>query len=69
MYGNVSEYSNEEDVIQGRPKKNENKLAWTFTFTVNVIDDVMPLNNAEFGDKIDHIYAIQLCNKGYHIFS
>jgi hypothetical protein len=39
MYGNVSEYSNEGDAIQGRPKKNENKLAWTFTFTVNVIEN------------------------------
>lgn len=65
----MSLYSNEGDIIQGRPKKIENKLAWTITFTVNVIDDVLLLNNAEFDDKIDRIYAIQLCNKGYHIFS
>lgn len=40
MYGNVSKYSNEGDVIQKIPKKNENKLAWTFTFTVKVIDEI-----------------------------
>jgi hypothetical protein len=56
----VSEYSNEGDAIQGRPKKNENKLAWTFTFTVNVIDDVMPLNNAEFGESLTNCFNIFL---------
>jgi CRISPR/Cas system CMR-associated protein Cmr5 small subunit len=46
--------------MQGLLKKNEKKLARSFTFTFRYIDDVLSLNNSRFGDFVDHIYLIEL---------
>ena len=53
-------YSYEADFIQGLLKKNENKLARSFSFTFRYIDDVLSLNNSRFGDFVDRIYPIEL---------
>jgi len=53
----------EADVIQGRLKKNEKKLARFFNFTFRYIDDVLSLNNSRFGYFIDRIYPIELETK------
>jgi hypothetical protein len=41
-------------------KKNEKKLARSFSFTFRYIDDVLSLNNSSFGDFVDRIYPIEL---------
>ena len=51
-------YSYEADFIQGLLKKNEKKLAKSFNFTFQYIDDVLSINNSRFGDFVDHIYPI-----------
>ena len=43
-------YSYEADFIQELFKKNEEKLARSFNFTLRYIDDVLSLNNSKFGD-------------------
>ena len=53
-------YSHEAAFIQGLLKKNEKKLAWSFSFTFCYIDDVLSLNNSRFGDVFDCIYPIDL---------
>jgi hypothetical protein len=53
-------YSHEAAFIQGLFKKNEKKLAWSFSFTFRYIDDVLSLNNSRFGDVFDCIYPIEL---------
>jgi hypothetical protein len=53
-------YSYESDFIQGLLKKNEKKLAKSFNFTFNYIDDVLSINNSRFGDFVDRIYPIGL---------
>jgi len=53
-------YSYEADLIQGRLKKNEKKLAQSFNFTFRYIDDVLSLNNSRFGDFVDRIYSFEL---------
>jgi hypothetical protein len=53
-------YSYEADFIQGLLKKNEKKLARSFSFTFRYIDDVLSLNNYRFGDFVDRIYPIEL---------
>jgi hypothetical protein len=40
-------------------KKNEKKLARSFSFTFRYIDDVLSLNNSRFGDFVDRIYPIE----------
>jgi hypothetical protein len=50
----------EADLIKGRLKKNEKKLARSFNFTFRYIDDVLSLTNSRFGDFVDRIYAIEL---------
>ena len=52
-------YLYEADFIQGRLKKNEKKLAWSFNFTFRYIDDVLSLNNFRLGDFVDIIYPIK----------
>jgi hypothetical protein len=49
-------YSYEADFIQRLLKKNEKKLARSFTFTY----DIISLNNSRFGDFVDRIYPIEL---------
>ena len=53
-------YSYEADFIQGLLKKNEKKLAKSFNFTFQYIDDVLSINNSRFGDFVDRIYPIGL---------
>jgi hypothetical protein len=53
-------YSYEADFIQGLLKKNEKKLAWSFSFTFRYIDDVLSLNNSRFSDVFHRIYSIEL---------
>jgi hypothetical protein len=53
-------YSYEADFIQGLLKKNEMKLARSFSFTFRYIDDVLSLNNSRFGDVFHRIYPIKL---------
>jgi hypothetical protein len=53
-------HSYEADLIQGRLKKNEKKLARLFNFTFRYIDVVLSLNNSRFGYFIDRIYPIEL---------
>ena len=50
----------EADLIKGRLKKNEKKLARSFNFTFRYIDDVLSLTNSRFGDFVDRIYSIEL---------
>jgi len=50
----------ETDLIQGLLKKNEKKLARHLHFMFRYIDDVISLNNSNFGDFGDHIYPIEL---------
>ena len=50
----------EADLIKGRLKKNEKKLARSFNFTFRYIDDVLSLINSRFGDFVDRIYSIEL---------
>jgi len=52
-------YSYEAGFIQGILKKNEKKLARSFNFTFCYIDDVLSLNNSEFGDFVDRIHPIE----------
>jgi hypothetical protein len=53
-------YSYEADFIQGLIKKNQKKLARSFSFTFRYIDDVLSLNNSRFDDFVDRIYSIEL---------
>ena len=53
-------YSCEAGLIQERLKKNEKKLAQSFNFTFQYIDDVLSLNYSRLGDFVDHIYSIEL---------
>ena len=53
-------YSYEADFIQGLLKKNKKKLARSFNSTFRYIDDVLSLNNSNFGDFVVHIYPIEL---------
>jgi len=53
-------YSYEADFIQGLLKKNKKKLAQSFNFTFRYIDYVLSLNNAKFGNFVDHIYLTEL---------
>jgi hypothetical protein len=53
-------YSYEADFIQWVLKKNEKKLARSFTFTFRYIDHVLSLNNSTFGFFVDRIFPIEL---------
>ena len=53
-------YSCEADFIQGPLKKNEAKLARSFTFTFRYIDDVLSINNCKCGDFVDRLYPNEL---------
>ena len=53
-------YSYDADFIEEFLKKNEKKLAWSFTFTFHYIDDVLSLNNSSFGDFVNRIYSNEL---------
>ena len=44
----------------GYSRKNEKKLTRSFNFTFRYIDDVLSLNNSEFGDCVDRIYHTEL---------
>ena len=50
----------EADLIKGRLKKNEKKLARSFNIKFRYIDDGLSLNNSGFGDFVDRIYPIEL---------
>jgi hypothetical protein len=52
-------YSYEADCMQGLLKKNEKKLARSFTFTFRYIEDVLSLNNSRLGYFVDRIYPIE----------
>ena len=41
-------------------KKNEKQLARSFDFKFRYVDDVLSLNNSQFGDFADCIYYIEL---------
>ena len=41
-------------------EKRKEAIARSFNFTVRYTDDVMSLNNARFGDFVDHIYLTEL---------
>ena len=53
-------YTYETYFIQGIVKKNEQKLAWSFNFTLGYIDGVVSLNNSKFGDFVDRLYPTEL---------
>jgi hypothetical protein len=40
-------------------EKRKEAIARSFNFTVRYTDDVMSLNNARFGDFVDHIYLTE----------
>ena len=48
------------DFIQSLLKKNEKKLARSFSFTFRYIDDVPSLSNSRLDDFVDRIYPIEL---------
>jgi hypothetical protein len=52
-------YSYESDFIQGLLKKNEKKLAKSFNFTFNYIDDVLSINRERFGRIREVLYKIR----------
>jgi hypothetical protein len=52
-------FSYEAEFIHVLLKKNEKKLARSFSFTFRYIDDVLSLNNSRFGDFVDRIYPIE----------
>ena len=60
LLADLFRYSYEADVIPGLLKKNEKKLARSFNFTFQYIDDVLSLNNSRFGDFVDGINPIEL---------
>ena len=52
-------YSSVANFIQGLLKKNdEKKLGRSFNFSH--MDDILPLNNCNFGDFVDRIFPIEL---------
>jgi hypothetical protein len=46
--------------MEGLLKKNEKKLARSFSFTFRYIDDVLSLNNSRLADFVDRINPIEL---------
>ena len=59
LIANLFLYAYETDFIQRLLKKNEKKLAKSFNFTFNYIDDVLSINNSRFGNFVDRIYPIE----------
>ena len=47
-------------LLTGAFKVIQKKLAQHFNFTFRYIDDVLSVNNYNFGDFVDRIYPIQL---------
>jgi len=50
----------EADILQGLLKIKDRKLAKIFNSSFRYIDDVLSMNNARFGDYLDHIYPNEL---------
>ena len=53
-------YHYDADFIQELHRKKNKKLSISFNFTFRNKDDVLSLNNSQFGDYVERIYPIEL---------
>ena len=59
LLADIFQYSYEAEFIQTRIKSCKRHLAKSFSFTFRYIDDILSINNPNFGDYINIIYPIE----------